>query len=97
MEEWLCQGRWRLRGYDDNNSVSDDHRDIYYYYIEALQHLTPKLYGVTRLSQIRAPGGYLIEGDTATLGLPTSDLWRLSLGLGYQSQQPSGIESGIPV
>ena len=70
-------------GYDDNNSVSDDHRDIYYYYIEALQHLTPKLYGVTRLSQIRAPGGYLIEGDTATLGLPTSDLWRLSLGLGY--------------
>jgi len=69
--------------YNDNNTTMDDHRDIYYYYIEALQHLTPKFYGVTRLSQIRAAGGYPIVGDTATFGLPTSDLWRLSLGLGY--------------
>jgi hypothetical protein len=64
--------------------TADHHRDIYYYYVEALQHLTPKIYGVTRFSQIRAAGGYPIEGDTATFGLPTSDLWRLSLGLGYQ-------------
>ena len=70
-------------GYDDNDPAADNHRDIYYYYVEALQHLMPKIYGVTRLSQIRAAGGYPIVGDTATFGLPTSDLWRLSLGLGY--------------
>jgi hypothetical protein len=64
--------------------AGDNHRDIYYYYIEALQHISPKFYGVTRLSQIRAANGYPIVGDTATFGLPTSDLWRLSLGVGYQ-------------
>jgi len=35
------------------------------------------------LSQIRAAGGYAIVGDTPTFGLPTSDLWRLSVGMGY--------------
>ena len=64
--------------------TADHHRDIYYSYIEALQHLTPRIYGVTRFSQIRAEGGYPIVGDSATFGLPTSDLWRLSLGLGYE-------------
>jgi hypothetical protein len=63
--------------------TTDHHRDIYYSYIEALQHLTPKIYAVTRFSQIRAAGGYPIVGDSPTFGLPTSDLWRLSLGLGY--------------
>jgi hypothetical protein len=84
-------------GYDDNDPggtavsggysyslAGDNHRDIYYYYLEALQHVAGKLYGVVRWSQIRAPQGYLITGDTATYGLPTSDLWRLSLGLGYE-------------
>lgn len=71
--------------YSDNDPVTGgNHRDIYYDYIEALQHVTPKFYGVTRFSQIRAPGGYPIVGNTGTFGLPTTDLWRLSLGLGYQ-------------
>jgi hypothetical protein len=70
-------------GYNDNDPAVDNHRDIYYYYVEALQHLTPKFYGVTRFSQIRAAGGYPIVGD-APAPLPTSDLWRLSLGLGCQ-------------
>jgi hypothetical protein len=61
----------------------NNHRDIYYYYVEALQHVTPKFYGVSRLSQIRAAGGYPILADSPSL-LPTSDIWRLSLGLGYQ-------------
>lgn len=66
-------------------AAADHHRDIYYYYVEALQHLTPKLYGVMRLSQIRAARGYPIVGDAPEYdALPTSDLWRLSLGLGYQ-------------
>ncbi|HEX4118991.1 MAG TPA: outer membrane beta-barrel protein [Verrucomicrobiae bacterium] len=71
-------------GYDDNDPAGDNHRDIYYYYVEALQHLTRKVYAATRWSQIRVPNGYSIVGDTDTYGLPTSDLWRLSLGLGYQ-------------
>jgi hypothetical protein len=65
------------------NPTSDHHRDIYHYYLEALQHLSPKIYGVTRFSQIRAKDGYPIIGDSA-VGQPTSDLWRLSLGLGWQ-------------
>ncbi len=48
-----------------------------------MQHVTPKLYAVTRFSQIRARDGYPIVGDSSTYGLPTSDLWRLSLGMGY--------------
>ncbi len=70
-------------GYNDNGTGADDHRDIYYDYLEALQHVTPKLYAVTRFSQIRARDGYPIVGDSSTYGLPTSDLWRLSLGMGY--------------
>jgi opacity protein-like surface antigen len=71
-------------GYDDNDPDGDNHRDIYYYYIEALQHVARKLYGAARWSQISAPGGYPIVGNTPTFGLPTSELWRLSLGMGYQ-------------
>jgi len=72
-------------GYDDNNPAGDDHRDIYYYYLEALQHVTPKFYGAMRWSQIRVPEGYPIVADSPVFpGLSTSDIWRLSLGLGYR-------------
>jgi hypothetical protein len=93
LAEFDVQGQWKgghvraaggYAGYDDNDPAGDNHRDIYYYYVETLQHLTSKFYGAARWSQIRAPQGYSIVGDTATFGLPTSDLWRLSLGLGYQ-------------
>ena len=93
LSELDAQGKWKTgyvkaaggyAAYSDNNTAADDHRDIYYYYVEALQHLTKKLYGVARYSQIRAPKGYPIEGDTATYGLPTSEIWRLSLGMGYR-------------
>jgi hypothetical protein len=93
LAEFDAQGKWKggyvraaggYAGYDDNDPSGDNHRDIYYYYLEALQHVTGKFYAVARWSQIRAPQGYLIVGDTATYGLPTSDLWRLSLGLGYE-------------
>jgi hypothetical protein len=70
--------------YDDNDPAADNHRNIYYYYVEALQHVTPKISGVARFSQIRAEGGYPIVGNTPTFGLLTSDLWRLSLGLDYR-------------
>ena len=52
-------------------TAPDNHRDIYYYYLEALQHVTPKFYGVTRFSQIRAAGGYPIVADSApSVGCP---------------------------
>jgi FtsZ-binding cell division protein ZapB/opacity protein-like surface antigen len=71
-------------GYDDNNPMGGDHRDIYYYYAEGLQHLTSKFYAAARWSQIRVPGAYPIMADSPLFpGLSTSDIWRLSLGLGY--------------
>jgi hypothetical protein len=93
LAEFDAQGKWKTgyvraaggyAGYDDNDPMGDNHRDIYYYYVEALQHVTGKFYGAARWSQIRAPHGYPIVGNTPTFGLLTSDLWRLSLGLGYQ-------------
>jgi cell division protein FtsB len=93
LAEFDVQGKWKggyvrgaggYAGYDDNDPAGDNHRDIYYYYVESMQHLSGKLYGAARWSQIRAPQGYSIVGDSATFGLPTSDLWRLSLGMGYQ-------------
>jgi cell division protein FtsB len=68
--------------YNDNDPAGQNHRDIYYYYVEALQHLTPKYYAAARFSQIRARNGYPIIGDMPGFGVRTSDLWRLSLGLG---------------
>jgi hypothetical protein len=97
MAETDAQAKWKggyvrlaggYAGYDDNNPAGDDHRDIYYYYIEALQHLAPKFYGAARWSQIRVPEGYPIVADTTAFpGLSTSDLWRLSLGLGYRCNE----------
>jgi len=94
MAEADAQAKWkggyvRLAGgyadYDDNNPAADDHRDIYYYYVEGLQNLAPKFYGAVRWSQIRVPEGYPILADsTAFPGLSTRDIWRLSLGLGYR-------------
>ncbi len=94
LAEADAQAKWksgyvRLAGgyadYDDNNSSADDHRDIYYYYVEVLQGLAPKFYGAARWSQIRAPAGYPLAGDIEARPPPsTTDLWRLSLGLGYR-------------
>jgi hypothetical protein len=93
LAEFDVLGKWKggyvraaggYAGYDDNDPAGDNHRNIYYYYLESMQHLTGKLYGAARWSQIRVPQGYSIVGDTPTFGLPTSDLWRLSLGLGYR-------------
>jgi FtsZ-binding cell division protein ZapB len=94
MAEADAQAKWkggyvRLAGgyadYDDNHPAGGDHRDIYYYYTEALQHVAPKFYAAARWSQIIVPGGYPIIADTdAFPGLSTSDIWRLSLGLGYR-------------
>jgi len=85
-------GHLKLAGgyfqYDDTNSA-DNKRDGYYYYAEALQHATRKFYGAARFSQIVVDDGLHLVGS-GNFGkylftpLLTHDLWRLSLGLGYQ-------------
>jgi len=74
--------------YDDNDATVNNQREVYYYYVEALQHLTPKLYGAARWSQILAPEGFPVAGDGSYfdyyMSELTRDLWRLSLGAGYQ-------------
>jgi hypothetical protein len=71
--------------YGDNDPSANNHRDIYYYYAEWVQPVVKKLYGAARWSQIVASGGYPITGNSSFFpGLPTKDIWRLSLGLGYR-------------
>ncbi len=73
-------------GYADYNETipaARDQRDIYYYYVEVVQNLTPKLFAAGRFSEMIAPQGYPMAGNS-TIFAPTRDLWRLSLGLGYR-------------
>jgi hypothetical protein len=80
--------------YTDNDSPEHNHRDIYYYSIEAVHNLCGKAYAGARFSQILAAGGYPIAGN-ADLGeyffnpfeAPVNNIWRLSLGLGYRWSQ----------
>jgi len=91
-----AQVRWsqgHLKGaggylkYDDNGPANVQ-REVYYYYLEALQHVTPRLYAAARWSQMLAPAGYPIAGDGSWgdyfFGVFTRDLWRLTLGAGYK-------------
>ena len=75
--------------FDDNDTTTNNRRDVYYYYVEGVQGLTRKLYVATRWSQILAERGFPVVGyesfrpyftDNAEL---VSNIWRLSLGLGY--------------
>jgi hypothetical protein len=85
-------GHLKLAGgyfeYRDSDATSNNGRDGYYYYAEALQQITPKFYTVGRFSQILADEGMPIVGygdfGKYFFGPLTKDLWRLSLGLGYR-------------
>jgi len=74
--------------YDDNDPTANNQRELYYYYVEGMQHLTAELYAAVRWSQVLAPDGSPIvgDGDAGRYGLNTftEDLWRLGLGMGYQ-------------
>lgn len=73
--------------YDDDDSSADNARDGWYYYVEGMQQLTSKLYVASRFSQIIANDGLPLVGHGKTgtylFGPLTTDLWRLSIGLGY--------------
>lgn len=74
--------------YDDNDPLANNQREVYYYYVEGVQHLTTQLYAAARWSQVVAPDGFPIVGDgdpkTYSLNTFTEDLWRLGLGVGYR-------------
>jgi Phosphate-selective porin O and P len=73
--------------YGDNNPAANNSRDIFYYSGEVVQNLPKKFYAVARFSEVIANDGYPILGN----GNPSdyfselaTDLWRLSLGIGYR-------------
>jgi len=79
---------------DDNDKLpTHRQRDVYYYYVEAVQNLTEKFYAATRWSQILAHRGFPVVGngdfgkylfDDTEL---TTGIWRLGLGVGYRLSQ----------
>lgn len=95
VEVRLPHGHVRAFGgyarYDDNDPQRIDRRDIFYYSIEGVHDITHKLYGAARFSQILADKGIPIVGNANMgdflFGPPTTELWRLSLGLGYRWSQ----------
>jgi hypothetical protein len=74
--------------YGDNDPTANNHRDVYYYYVEGLHNFDRNLYAAARFSQIFAPNGFPIVGNgpmgTYLFGDLTKEYWRLSLGLGYR-------------
>ncbi len=82
------KGAGGLLKYHDNDSAADNHREVYYYSLEGLHNLTPKLYAAARWSQVLASSGFPIVGDgdfkNYFIEELTQNLWRLSLGLGYR-------------
>jgi hypothetical protein len=73
--------------YDDNDTVANNNRDIYYYYVQGRYDVTKKLYGAARFSQIIANSGFPLVGDGAYEYYGddlAKNLWRLTLGMGYR-------------
>jgi hypothetical protein len=74
--------------YGDNDSAGNNSRTIFHYAIEAQQRLAGKLYAAARFSQVLADGGYPLVGNgnfgTYLFGVPSTELWRASVGLGYR-------------
>ena len=73
--------------YDDNDPAANNGRDIFYYSVEGVQDLPKKFYAVARFSEIFAAKGIPIMGYGNGNYFSknwTTELWRLSLGLGYR-------------
>jgi hypothetical protein len=102
LEELDATYRWKgatatlaggLVQFDDNAPGADDHRNLSYYYFELSRHLGDRLFGAVRFSGIQAPGGYPLAGlgdiDEYFFGnVLTTELYRLSLGVGYKFGSP---------
>ena len=73
--------------YSDNDPLSNNDRDIYYYSAEVLQNLPKKFYAVARFSEVIANKGIPIVGNgdpNKYFSTLVTDMWRLSLGIGYR-------------
>jgi len=73
--------------YGDNDPTSGNGRSIFYYSAEVVQNLPKNFYAVTRFSEAIAANGYPIVGNGNAgqyFSALTTDLWRLSLGIGYR-------------
>jgi len=81
--------------FNDDAPAAHDARRMRYWFVEAEQKLAGDLYGVARVSEIRAPDGYPLAGfgnSGAYFYNPaaplTTALRRFSLGLGYSLAPP---------
>jgi hypothetical protein len=86
----FSRGHLKLTGggihYDDNDRVSDNGRDVWFYGAEGMFRFTKQFYGAARFSQISADKGFPIAAHGAWQHFGkalTDNVWRLSLGLGY--------------
>ncbi|MGA2869931.1 MAG: hypothetical protein ABSF34_12335, partial [Verrucomicrobiota bacterium] len=75
--------------YGEDDPTKDEGSDIFYYSVEGVQNLRGKFFVATRFSQmLAADGGFSIVGygnsNDYYLDTLTTELWRLSLGLGYR-------------
>lgn len=74
--------------YGDNDPMTDNSRNVFYYSMEGVQELPSNFYLAARFSDIQAAGGFPIigGGDFGDYFFDklTVRLWRLSLGLGYR-------------
>jgi hypothetical protein len=78
--------------YDDNDPQNSNARSMSFYTVEGRQQLTRQLYAAARFSQIFANHGYPLTGagtmDEYFLNYSpaalTTELWRLTFGLGYR-------------
>jgi hypothetical protein len=78
--------------YDDNDPDADNTRNIYFYTVEGLYDITRRLYAAARFNEILAPDGYPLVGNGNMgrflfSGTQTTELWRLSLGMGYRCSE----------
>ncbi len=81
--------------FDDDSTSGDNSRKLRYYSLEGRQKLGANLFGAARYSTIDAPRGYPIAGQGNAgkyfynpFAPLTTELERLSLGLGYQFGPP---------
>jgi hypothetical protein len=73
--------------YGDNDPTRGNGRNIFYYSAEVVQNLPKNFYVVTRFSEAIVANGYPIVGNGSPgeyFSALTTELWRLSLGLGYR-------------
>jgi hypothetical protein len=81
------------RAWYDDDVAPGDSRRLDYFYVEGVQFLVKDLFAAVRFSRINAPNGYFLTGQGSMADYLfgttlTTELDRLSLGLGYEFAPP---------